>query len=199
MKPPPTTSRPASGVASGSAALAQWLPGTPGQRRQAAQTCLLRSADDPGKAAGEWRSWGFALLTAGVTWDAVRADYDVLHPDFDRSTDRDRLAERVDELSLVGPVFCDPYRRCAYFLVPPGTDKWWTEAKTLTVECLGGTRPCMRWVGVPVLDRIRPPSYFWLVPPDCASRQYVDPNHLHKVLHAALSSEPVQQMAEGVR
>jgi hypothetical protein len=143
-------------------------------------------------AAMEWTRQGVALLTAGITWDAVRVSYDVLAPGFDRDTAADALRRRLDELELSGAIFCDPYRPCMYLMVPPGTDREWPRALAPEgVECLGGTRPYIHHVGVPRLDRATPPGPFWLMPPDSIGRRHLDPRQLHQVLHEC-AAEPEQ-------
>ncbi|RPE39710.1 hypothetical protein EDD90_2727 [Streptomyces sp. Ag109_O5-1] len=148
-------------------------------------------------AGTEWTSYGVAVLTAGLVWDVVRAPYTVLDRRFDRDTDPEELRREVKALE-VGAVFCDPYRPVLYFLVPPGTDRYWPqEVGPAGVGCLGGTLPYVHHVGVPRLDLISPPGLFWAVPPDYGGRVLADPKHLYRVLHERSSEPPKQGEAPG--
>ncbi|MFD0032561.1 hypothetical protein ACFVJK_30690 [Streptomyces sp. NPDC127172] len=162
------------------------------ERQVAAHTWLLESAADRQTAATEWIMQGLALLTAGVTWDAVRVPCALLDPDFDRSTEPAVLRRRVEELDVAGPVFCDPYRPHLYFMVPPGTDRDWPQdLAPAGVECLGGTRPYIHHVGIPRPDRIAPPGPYWLTSPNSGARRHVVAHRLYEVLHAcAARPEP---------
>ncbi len=154
------------------------------ERHKAAEKWLYEAATVRETATQEWTTQGVALLTAGIMWDAVRVPYSPLGADLDRDTDPDTLRRRLHELQVCGPVFCDPYRPRLYVLVPPGTDRQWPRTLApIGVECLGGTRPYVHYVGVPRLDRIAPPGTYWVTPPD-GTRRHADPQHLYRVLHA---------------
>ncbi|MEU1372002.1 hypothetical protein ABZ454_38835, partial [Streptomyces sp. NPDC005803] len=154
-------------------------------RRATAYTWLLAAAQDGKVAMMEWDRHGTALLTAGVTWDAVRVPYALLDPTYDRDTEPAVLRRRLAELEVDGPVFCDPYRPHLYFMVPAGTDQSWP--RTLVpaqVEILGGTRPYIHHVGVPRPNRVEPPGPYWLTPPHDEVRRHVAASHLYEVLQA---------------
>jgi hypothetical protein len=157
-------------------------------RRAAAESWLLATAPQRATAAMEWTTGGVAVLTAGVRWDAVRVPFKLLDPAFDGGTAPNVLRSRLEELHLVGPVFCDPYRPHLYFLVPPGTDRDWPADFTpVGVQCLGGTQPYIRHVGVPRLDQIATPGPYWLYPLDLGDRWHVDARHLYTVLRALVN------------
>ncbi|MGP2435925.1 hypothetical protein [Streptomyces sp. JW3] len=163
-------------------------------RRENAEQWLLRAAPDVRVALDEWTR-GVAVLVAGRSWDAVRVPYALLDPAFHRATEPSTLRAWITQQHLVGPSFCDPYRPFAYFLVPPGTDREWprgTFAVAAGLECLGGTEPYVRHVGVPRTDRTAPPGLFWLMPPDSVGSRYVDARHLISVLRARQQEEPVE-------
>jgi hypothetical protein len=158
-------------------------------QRAAAECWLLDAAPNRPTAEAEWASGhGVALLTAGVRWDAVRVPYNVLHPEFDCGTAPEVLRERLAEFEIAGPVFCDPYRPYTYFMVPPGTDRvWGRDLAAAGVECLGGTQPYVRHVGVPHLGRVAPPGAYWLHPLGTGSLWHVDARRLHTVLRACVT------------
>ncbi|MFJ8086225.1 hypothetical protein ACIQ6Y_37350 [Streptomyces sp. NPDC096205] len=163
-------------------------------KRAAAESWLLDAAPYQPTTEAEWASaHGVALLTAGVRCDAVRVPYNVLHPGFDGGTTPDALRHLLAGLGIVGPVFCDPYRPFAYFLVPPGTDRvWGRDLAAAGMECLGGTQPYVRHVGVPHLGRVSPPGAYWLHPLDGGSLWYVDAGRLHAVLQARVKDAEKQ-------
>lgn len=164
------------------------LSGAERARRTTAHSWLLAAASDRHTAATEWDAHALALLTAGVTWDAVRVPYALLDPDFDRSTEPAELRRRLEEFKVSGSVFCDPYRPHLYFMVPAGTDRDWPRTLApVGVECLGGTRPYIHHVGVPRLDRVEPPGPYWLTPPDSGDRRHVVAHHLYEVLRACVA------------
>ncbi|MFJ4806035.1 hypothetical protein [Streptomyces murinus] len=153
-------------------------------RRERAEKWLLKAAKSQNDAVVEWTEQGVALLTAGREWDVVRAPYTALGPDLERCTDVQELRRHAEELGG-GAVWCDRYRRCLYFLVPPGTDRGWPQDRHLAgVECLGGTPPYIHYVGVPRVDRIEPSGFFWLAPLDSASQVLADPRRLYEALLA---------------
>ncbi|QKW30696.1 hypothetical protein HUT11_34710 [Streptomyces seoulensis] len=160
-------------------------------RRTAAEDWLLQSAEDRDTAVREWTAeLGVAVLTAGITWDAVRLPYAVLDGSFGRDVTPGALRHRLEQLELAGAVFCDPFRPCLYVMVPAGTDAQWPRLPALPgVECLGRTGPCVQHVGVPRLDRTDPTGPYWLRPPDRTSGRYADPNRLLAFLHAR-AAEP---------
>lgn len=149
---------------------------------------LLRAAADTETALAEWDAHAVALLVAGRAWDAVRVPYGALGYDFDGLTRPEDLRGQLDKLGVAGPVFCDPYRAYAYFLVPPGTDREWPhgEMTRAGVECFGGHGPYVHHVGVPRVDRTDRPGSFWLVTPDCTAREHVGPALLLGVLRKRL-------------
>ncbi|GAA2732398.1 hypothetical protein [Streptomyces nogalater] len=158
-------------------------------RRVAAESWLLQAAPHKETAGIEWSQQAVALLTAGVTWDAVRVPYEVLDPAYNYDTEPLVLRRRLDELSVDGAVFCDPHRPCLYVMVPPGTDRLWpqdADVVKLGVDCLGGTLPYIRLVGVPRLDRTEPPGSYWLLPPDKAGRRHASAKNLYNALHACV-------------
>ncbi|CAL9614419.1 hypothetical protein SUDANB1_05697 [Streptomyces sp. enrichment culture] len=165
--------------------------------RASAEQWLLRAAPDEQVARDEW-SCGVALLVAGRIWDAVRVPYEVLDPSFDGDTNPATLRTWIASMRLVGPSFCDPYRPYVYFLVQAGTDRVWPagEFEAVKVECLGGTEPYVRHIGVPRIDRIKRPGPFWLVPPDRVAHRHVDAAHLLNVLRERLR-QPVAEPAHG--
>ncbi|MFF0226557.1 hypothetical protein [Streptomyces sp. NPDC004629] len=133
-------------------------------------------------------------MTAGIVWDAVRVPYTSLGADLDRHADPAQLRRRLAELRVTGPVFCGPYWPSLYVLVPPGTDREWPrDLVAAGVECLGGTRSYVRYVGVPRLDLISPPGPYWVTLPD-GTGHLTDPQLLHQALAAkqqdALSGAP---------
>jgi hypothetical protein len=151
-------------------------------RVAAVQAWLYKAAPAPEVAAEEWRTQGVALLTAGVAWDAVRVPYAPLG--LVREDAPDTIRRRLGDLQVIGPVFADPYRPNLYVLVPPGTDRAWSSALAPAgVECLGGTPPYVRCVGVPRLDRVARPGPFWVTPPDSPDH-LADPQQLYRTLHA---------------
>ncbi|MEU6421123.1 hypothetical protein [Streptomyces spiralis] len=140
-----------------------------------------------------------AVLTAGVIWDAVRVPYGVLGVDVEQGNEPEALRARLEELGLSGPAFCDPYRPFLYVLVPPGTDREWPlTLAPAGVECLGGTRPYVHYVGVPRVDRLGPPGLYWVTLPDGSSR-FTDSRHLFQVLHARLEESAPLRDASTVR
>jgi hypothetical protein len=150
--------------------------------RAAAQEWLYAAARHRHVAADEWQQHGFALLTAGIMWDAVRVPPRILDPSLETDSEPGRVRRLLHELKLFGPVFSDPYRPFLYFLVPPGTDRTWPRTFVkANVACLGGTPPYVHHVGVPRIDRIAPPCQFWMTPPDGTGRS-VDPANLYRVL-----------------
>ncbi|MER6334085.1 hypothetical protein ABT298_33225 [Streptomyces sp. NPDC001034] len=156
-------------------------------RRTQATQWMLKAAQSQDTAGMEWTEHGVALLTAGRVWDVVRAPYAALGRGLDRCTDPQELRRQVTEAGA-GAVWCDPYRPCLYFLVPPGTDRHWPHDRRLAqVECMGGTRPYIHYIGVPRLDRSGPPGFFWLIPPDCDGQALADPDLLYKALLARTS------------
>ncbi|CAL9471643.1 hypothetical protein SUDANB145_02839 [Streptomyces sp. enrichment culture] len=167
------------------------------EHREAARQWLLRAAPDVRGALDEWTR-GVALLVAGRSWDAVRVPYTLLDPNFDHDTEPSTLRTWVTRQRLNGPVFCDPYRPFVYFLVPPGTDREWPRDvfKVAGLECLGGTEPYVRHVGVPPVDRTERPGLFWLLAPDGVGFRHVDAGHLIAVLRERQqekSAEPAQE------
>ncbi|MFE4421299.1 hypothetical protein [Streptomyces sp. NPDC056817] len=158
-----------------------------------AQEWLYRAAASRETAGNEWTQQGVAVLTAGVMWDAVRIPYAVLGVDPEQEHDTEALRGLLAELKLSGPAFCDPYRPFLYVLVPPGTDRQWPlTLSPAGVECLGGTRPYVHYVGVPRVDRLQPPGLFWVTLPDGSSR-FTDPQRLFQVLHGRVQeSTPLQ-------
>ncbi|GAA2903874.1 hypothetical protein GCM10010524_39650 [Streptomyces mexicanus] len=165
------------------------LHGASRERRAAAERWLYQAAPTPALAAAEWNLQGVALLQAGIAWDVVRVPYPLLG-DLGRAVDPGVLRRLLHELGVDGPVFCDPYRPNLYVVVPQGTDAWWPSTLTAAgAECLGGTRPYIRHVGVPRLDRTEPPGPYWLTPPDAAVRLHTDVQHLCRVLRARLAEE----------
>jgi hypothetical protein len=156
-------------------------------RLHAAQRWLAEAATDPEVADREWTQQGVALLTAGVTWDAVRAPYKALGPGLDHETTSDVLRRLLHDLRLSGLAFCDPYRPALYFLVPPGTDRRWpADLAPQEVECLGGTAPYIYHLGVSRVDRVAPPGPHWLMPPNGGDGQ-VEPELLYRTLRARTS------------
>jgi hypothetical protein len=156
--------------------------GTPKQRRDAAENWLRRSAT----TVTNEDSWsrGVMLLTAGITWDAVRMPYTALNPAFGQDASSDTLRLTLKTVRLSGPVFCDPHRACLYVLVPPGTDREWpSDFVKAGVECLGRSGPLAHYVGVPALDRTECPGMYWLAAPDVVSFRHVDPHRLRQVLN----------------
>lgn len=167
--------------------------------RESAEQWLLRAAPDEQAARDEWTR-GVALLVAGRTWDAVRVPYGVLDPSLGLDTDPATLRACVARLRLVGPIFCDPYRPYVYFLVQAGTDAEWPaeEFAAVKVECLGGSEPYVRHVGVPPVARTERPGPFWLVPPDRVAYRHVDAAHLLDVLRERLrQAAPEAEPARG--
>ncbi|MEW5356183.1 hypothetical protein [Streptomyces sp. 16-176A] len=160
-------------------------------RRAAAEDWLLRSARDRETAVAEWTAeLGVAVLTAGISWDVVRMPYAVLDGSFGRDVAPGALLHRLEQLELEGAVFCDPFRPYLYVMVPAGTNAQWPRLPALPgVECLGRTGPCVQHVGVPRLDRTKPPGPYWLRPPDRTSGRYADPGRLLKFLRAR-AAEP---------
>lgn len=170
--------------------------------RADAYSWLLASALHQQTAALEWTTHGVALLTAGITWDAVRVPYALLDPEYNRRTElgdtvrnaamRPELAtalrKRLEDFQVVGSVFCDPYRPNLYFMVPPGTDRRWPRRNLgpIGVECLGGTRPYIHHVGVPRVDQVAPPGPYWLTPPDSGVPRHVIAKRLYEMLHACI-------------
>jgi hypothetical protein len=79
----------------------------------------------------------------------------------------------------------DPCRPYLYVLVPPGTDAIWPDAlASAGADCLGGTSPYVRHVGVPRVDRTAPSGTYWVTTPEPAARLHADPEHPQRVLHA---------------
>ncbi|NUR01401.1 MAG: hypothetical protein HOY79_34200 [Streptomyces sp.] len=154
-------------------------------RRTAAESWLLAAAGDRERAATEWDRQGLALLTAGHRWDAVRIPPHLLNPALDRHATPALLRYHLTEARLSGAVFCDPYRPFLYLLVPPGADDDWPRALTAAgAERLGSDHSHTCHVGVPRIDRDRPPGSYWLQPPDSGGRRHVDAARLRDVLHA---------------
>ncbi|MER7477476.1 hypothetical protein ABTX60_07435 [Streptomyces sp. NPDC126510] len=176
------------------------LNGADRGRQELAQRWLLQAAPEEQVALNEW-SCGVALLVAGRTWDAVRVPYEVLDTSFDADTAPKALRTCVADLRLVGPSFCDPYRPYVYFLVQAGTDRVWPaeEFESVKVECLGGTEPYVRHIGVPPIGRTERPGLFWLMPPDRVACRHVDAAHLLNVLRERLRQSLTEPAHGGVR
>ncbi|MBO8197593.1 hypothetical protein [Streptomyces smyrnaeus] len=87
----------------------------------------------------------FALMPAGVWWDAVRVPY---APGWS-------VVRRLGE--ACGGVIGDPYRSWLYWLVPPGSEGFPARdgAVRLSVAC---------WLPVPARERTGPPGPYWAVP-----------------------------------
>jgi hypothetical protein len=143
---------------------------------------LLAAAPHQATVGAEWSQYGVAVLTAGVTWDAVRVPYKILDGTFGHDTAPVVLRARLAALRVEGAVFCTPYRY-VYVLVPPGSDADWPrDLASAGVECLGGTRPYVRHIGVPRIDRIAPPGPYWLLPPDRVDHRWAEPAALYETL-----------------
>jgi putative ATP-grasp target RiPP len=133
---------------------------------------LARSHPVPERVRTEWASQGVALLPLGERFAAVRIASEVVHAAV-QSEDQDRVATALGEL-LGGAIIYD--RRVAggtyYALVDGHAGAVWACDSTAT--CLGhGT-----YLGVPRIDRQRPPGTYWVVPPRyagdlCPSRSVV--------------------------
>ncbi|GAA2421916.1 hypothetical protein GCM10010255_73510 [Streptomyces coeruleofuscus] len=114
---------------------------------------------EPERVRTEWAAQGVALLPLGERFAAVRMASDVVHAAV-QSEDQERVAAALGEL-LGGSIIYD--RRVAggtyYALVDWHAGLAW--AYDGIVSCLGrGT-----YLGVPRIDRQRPPGTYWVVPP----------------------------------
>ncbi|WP_425540909.1 putative ATP-grasp-modified RiPP [Streptomyces coeruleorubidus] len=120
---------------------------------------LARTHPVPERVRTEWAAQGVALLPLGEGFAAVRMASDVVHAAV-QSEDQDRVAAALGEL-LGGAIIYD--RRVAggtyYALVDGHAVLAW--AYNGIVSWLGrGT-----YLGVPRIDRQRPPGTYWVVPP----------------------------------
>jgi hypothetical protein len=100
---------------------------------------------DPGTAWSPPAHAPFALMPAGVWWDAVRVPYG-----------QGRAA--IQRLGRAcGGVIGDPYRAGLYWLIPPGSREFAAAPGVvrLSVAC---------WLAVPARDRTVPPGPYWAVP-----------------------------------
>ncbi|MFF0747312.1 hypothetical protein ACFYVL_43720 [Streptomyces sp. NPDC004111] len=95
------------------------------------------------------------VLPLGVRFDAVRIPTDVLYAALGNTPIED-VPAKLDGV-LGGPVIQDAYR-WFYALVPVGSpDRWqFRSAEYKGAGC---------WLGVPQIDKVRPPGAYWLVPP----------------------------------
>ncbi|MFD9903948.1 hypothetical protein [Streptomyces sp. NPDC059063] len=139
-------------------------PAAAGTDAWTAETWLLRSALDAGKAARDWHvGGGIALLRCGVEFAAVRMAAALVRAAAD-SSDLDTAAAYLRG-ALHGPVFVDLYPCRYYALVPPGTEPRaeWGRSRQL-VELLGSET----FLGVPRVEQTRPDGVrcYWCVPVD---------------------------------
>jgi putative ATP-grasp target RiPP len=120
---------------------------------------LARTHPVPERVRTEWAAQGVALLPLGERFAAVRMAAEVVHAAV-QSEKQDRVAAALGEL-LGGAIIYD--RRVAggtYYALVDG-HAGLAGAYDGIVSCLGrGT-----YLGVPRIDRQRPPGTYWLVPP----------------------------------
>ncbi|PIB05000.1 hypothetical protein B1C81_31235 [Streptomyces sp. HG99] len=113
----------------------------------------------PSQVWAEWASYGVALLPLGKRFAAVRMTVDVVHAAVD-SDDLVKVAAVLDEL-LGGPVVFD--RRVVgvtyYALIQWSSCLIWGHDEI--APCLGQGI----YLGVPRLDRRKPPGTYWVVAP----------------------------------
>ncbi|MEO3976377.1 hypothetical protein [Streptomyces sp. CAU 1734] len=115
---------------------------------------LAESLADPRVAWGEWRSGSFAMLPAGVRFDAVRISGELVHAVVGDSV-HDGVAAWLTG-GLAGPVICDT-GHWYYALLPPGSTGMWPSG---LVRRLGRGA----WVGVPRPDLTGHTGLHWCVP-----------------------------------
>ncbi|MFJ1664789.1 hypothetical protein ACIOK4_00080 [Streptomyces bottropensis] len=120
---------------------------------------LARAHDDPEQVRAEWADRGVALLPLGRAFSAVRLTSRLVHAAVGSHDPAVITAELEDRLS--GPVIHDslaigkPY----YALIQWHAGVVWKGDDE--TPCLGdGVH-----LGVPRIERVRPPGTYWLVPP----------------------------------
>ncbi|MYX39061.1 MULTISPECIES: hypothetical protein [unclassified Streptomyces] len=131
------------------------------ERLLAVEHWLASSALDPQRARDEWAERGFALLSCGSLFSAVRIPGDFVHAaagTHDPQGIREYLAD-----ALAGPVIVDPVSQRYYALVPASVPLRWNVAGTVGL----GQGSCL---GVPHPDRTEPRHgrSYWSVPMDSA-------------------------------
>ncbi|MFC9845449.1 hypothetical protein ACFWFF_05185 [Streptomyces sp. NPDC060223] len=116
----------------------------------------------PAQVWTEWTTHGVALLPLGKRFAAVRMPMDVVHAALD--TDQPTQVASLLEQLLCGPVVHD--RRVVgvtyYALIQWNADLVWAHDEI--APCLGRGI----YLGVPRIDRRKPPGTYWVVAPKYA-------------------------------
>jgi hypothetical protein len=122
---------------------------------------LDRAHPVPQRARAEWSTQGVALLPLGELFCAVRLPGELVYAAVS-SADTDQVAAILGEL-LRGPVIHDHRTTGAtyYALINWGAGVIQQLERAEDTPCLGqGT-----YLGVPRIDRRKPPGTYWVVPP----------------------------------
>ncbi|MFF8645269.1 hypothetical protein [Streptomyces sp. NPDC015345] len=141
----------------------------------------------PEQAQREWRETGVALLPLGIRFVAVRLAEDLVHAAVDTAQPQE-LAARLTRL-LNGPVIFDGRTMGGtyYALMRPRIGSPWKH-QDLAPRLGVGT-----YLGVPNLDRRKPPGTYWTVLPrfegDLCAPRAVESLIVHAV---SVSQEPEQ-------
>ncbi|MGW6543254.1 putative ATP-grasp-modified RiPP [Streptomyces massasporeus] len=120
---------------------------------------LARTHPTPERVWTEWATQGVALLPLGERFAAVRMTSEIVHAAI-RSEDYEVVAAELGGL-LGGGIIFD--RRVAggtyYALVDVDAGLTWAHDDVVTYLGRG------TYLGVPRIDRLRPPGTYWVVPP----------------------------------
>ncbi len=120
---------------------------------------LAHAQQAPEQARREWKETGVALLPLGSRFVAVRLAANLVHAAVD-TTHPQELAARLIRL-LQGPVFCDGRTMGGtyYALMRPRIGSPWKHQDVAPRLGVG------TYLGVPKLDRRKPPGTHWVVLP----------------------------------
>ncbi|MFI2213875.1 hypothetical protein [Streptomyces sp. NPDC020141] len=118
------------------------------------ETWLAGSHSDPDAVRREWAETAYAMVPAGILFDAVRIHAELVHA-VAGAGDHDTVSACLTE-TLAGPVLCRT-ELCYYALVPAGTSESW---QCGLARCLGRGA----WIGVPRPGESDPYRLHWCAP-----------------------------------